>query len=150
MRGVILHAPGDIRVEPRADPKIEQPTDVIIRLAATCVCGSSARSWPPTAPARSAGPGTRAAAPTSNTSAPAGRKPSTSASRWPTAPRSPCCRPSARPAPVRRFLPDLIGRIESGVIDPGKVFDLTLPLGRAAEGYRAMDERRAIKTLLHP
>jgi threonine dehydrogenase-like Zn-dependent dehydrogenase len=58
--------------------------------------------------------------------------------------------PSARPAPVRRFLPDLIGRIESGVIDPGKVFDLTLPLGRAAEGYRAMDERRAIKTLLHP
>jgi threonine dehydrogenase-like Zn-dependent dehydrogenase len=54
------------------------------------------------------------------------------------------------PAPVRRFLPDLIDRIASGAIDPGKVFDLTLPLEDAAEGYRAMDERRAIKTLLRP
>jgi threonine dehydrogenase-like Zn-dependent dehydrogenase len=52
------------------------------------------------------------------------------------------------PAPVRRFLPDLIERIVSRQIDPGKVFDLTLPLDQAAEGYRAMDERRAIKTLL--
>lgn len=52
------------------------------------------------------------------------------------------------PAPVRRYLPDLIERVLSGVMDPGKVFDLTLPLEQAAEGYRAMDERRAIKTLL--
>jgi threonine dehydrogenase-like Zn-dependent dehydrogenase len=35
-------------------------------------------------------------------------------------------------------------------INPGKVFDLTLPLNQVAEGYRAMDERRAIKTLLRP
>jgi threonine dehydrogenase-like Zn-dependent dehydrogenase len=54
------------------------------------------------------------------------------------------------PAPVRRFLPDLIDRIWSGAIDPGKVFDLTLPLSEVAEGYAAMDERRAIKTLLQP
>jgi threonine dehydrogenase-like Zn-dependent dehydrogenase len=54
------------------------------------------------------------------------------------------------PAPVRRFLPDLIGRIWKGQIDPGKVFDLELPLEQVAEGYRAMDERRAIKTLLRP
>jgi len=54
------------------------------------------------------------------------------------------------PAPVRRFLPDLISRIEARSIDPGKVFDLTLPLDQAADGYRAMDERRAIKTLLLP
>jgi threonine dehydrogenase-like Zn-dependent dehydrogenase len=54
------------------------------------------------------------------------------------------------PAPVRRFLPMLIELIWSGKIDPGKVFDLTLPLEQAAEGYRAMDERRAIKTLLRP
>jgi threonine dehydrogenase-like Zn-dependent dehydrogenase len=54
------------------------------------------------------------------------------------------------PAPVRRFLPDLISRIENRSIDPGKVFDLTLPLDQAAEGYRAMDQRRAIKTLLQP
>ena len=54
------------------------------------------------------------------------------------------------PAPVRRYLPDLIERVQSGKIDPGKVFDLTLPLDQVAEGYRAMDERRAIKALLQP
>jgi threonine dehydrogenase-like Zn-dependent dehydrogenase len=54
------------------------------------------------------------------------------------------------PAPVRRYLPDLIDRVLSGSIDPGKVFDLRLPIAQVAEGYRAMDERRAIKTLLQP
>ncbi|WP_428951993.1 zinc-dependent alcohol dehydrogenase family protein [Streptomyces sp. cg35] len=54
------------------------------------------------------------------------------------------------PAPVRRYLPDLIELVRTGRIDPGKVFDLTLPLEQVAEGYRAMDERRAIKTLLKP
>ena len=54
------------------------------------------------------------------------------------------------PAPVRRFLPDLIRLVENRVIDPGKVFDLTLPLDQAADGYRAMDERRAVKALLTP
>ncbi len=54
------------------------------------------------------------------------------------------------PAPVRRFLPELIDLVWNGKINPGKVFDLTLPLGQVAEGYRAMDERRAIKTLLRP
>jgi threonine dehydrogenase-like Zn-dependent dehydrogenase len=54
------------------------------------------------------------------------------------------------PAPVRRFLPELIELICNRQINPGKVFDLELPLDQAAEGYRAMDERRAIKTLLHP
>ncbi|HET6680303.1 MAG TPA: zinc-dependent alcohol dehydrogenase family protein [Gemmatimonadaceae bacterium] len=52
------------------------------------------------------------------------------------------------PAPVRRYLPELIDLVWRGAINPGKVFDLTLPLEQAAEGYRAMDERRAIKTLL--
>jgi threonine dehydrogenase-like Zn-dependent dehydrogenase len=54
------------------------------------------------------------------------------------------------PAPVRRFLPELIERVWDREIDPGRVFDLRLPLAQAAEGYRAMDERRAIKTLLTP
>jgi len=54
------------------------------------------------------------------------------------------------PAPVRRFLPELIDLIWRREIDPGKVFDLDLPLEQAAEGYRAMDERRAIKALLRP
>ncbi|MER6085868.1 zinc-binding dehydrogenase [Streptomyces sp. NPDC001833] len=54
------------------------------------------------------------------------------------------------PAPVRRYLPDLIERVMTGRIDPGRVFDLTLPLDQVAEGYRAMDERRAVKALLKP
>jgi threonine dehydrogenase-like Zn-dependent dehydrogenase len=54
------------------------------------------------------------------------------------------------PAPVRRYLPKLIDLVLAGAINPGKVFDLVLPLDRVAEGYRAMDERRAIKTLLRP
>ncbi|MGW7427723.1 zinc-dependent alcohol dehydrogenase family protein [Streptomyces sp. NPDC054813] len=54
------------------------------------------------------------------------------------------------PAPVRRYLPDLIDRVLSGHIVPGRVFDLTLPLEQVAEGYKAMDERRAIKALLKP
>ena len=52
------------------------------------------------------------------------------------------------PAPVRRYLPKLIDLVFNGTINPGKVFDLVLPLKQVAEGYRAMDERRAIKTLL--
>jgi threonine dehydrogenase-like Zn-dependent dehydrogenase len=54
------------------------------------------------------------------------------------------------PAPVRKYLPKLIDLVWSGKINPGKVFDLTLPLDQVADGYRAMDERRAIKALLHP
>jgi threonine dehydrogenase-like Zn-dependent dehydrogenase len=54
------------------------------------------------------------------------------------------------PAPVRRYLPNLINLVWNRKINPGKVFDLTLPLDQVAEGYRAMDERRAIKTLLRP
>ncbi|MGW0036526.1 zinc-dependent alcohol dehydrogenase family protein [Gordonia sp. NPDC003376] len=54
------------------------------------------------------------------------------------------------PAPVRRFLPHLIELILDRKINPGKVFDLTLPLSEVAEGYAAMDSRRAVKTLLQP
>jgi threonine dehydrogenase-like Zn-dependent dehydrogenase len=54
------------------------------------------------------------------------------------------------PAPVRRFLPELIDLVLKGKVHPGKVFDLVLPLDQVAEGYRAMDERRAIKALLRP
>lgn len=54
------------------------------------------------------------------------------------------------PAPVRYYLPQLIKLVWDRKINPGKVFDLTLPLDQVAEDYRAMDERRAIKTLLRP
>jgi threonine dehydrogenase-like Zn-dependent dehydrogenase len=53
------------------------------------------------------------------------------------------------PAPVRRFLPHLMDLLLRREINPGKVFDLELPLADVAEGYRAMDERRAIKGFLH-
>jgi threonine dehydrogenase-like Zn-dependent dehydrogenase len=51
---------------------------------------------------------------------------------------------------VRRFLPELIDLIRRRQIDPGKVFDLELPLEQASAGYQAMDQRQAIKVLLHP
>jgi threonine dehydrogenase-like Zn-dependent dehydrogenase len=54
------------------------------------------------------------------------------------------------PAPVRRFLPDLMDRIWQRKINPGRVFDLELPLDEAASGYRAMDTRQATKVLLRP
>ena len=54
----------------------------------------------------------------------------------------------SRPRPA--FLPDLIDGLLTRQFDPGRVFDLTLPLYRAAEAYAAMDERRAIKSLLRP
>ena len=54
------------------------------------------------------------------------------------------------PRPGARFLPELINLVWNRKINPGKVFDLTLPLAQVTEGYRAMDERRAIKALLRP
>jgi len=53
-------------------------------------------------------------------------------------------------APVRTYLPDLLERVLDGRIDPGLVFDATMPLDEVAEAYKAMDERRAIKVLLRP
>jgi threonine dehydrogenase-like Zn-dependent dehydrogenase len=54
------------------------------------------------------------------------------------------------PAPVRQYLPDLLDRVWNRQIDPGRVFDMDLPLKQVADGYRAMDQRRAIKVLLRP
>ncbi len=44
MRGVILDGPGEVRIADRPDPEILEPTDAVIRLAATCICGSDL--WP--------------------------------------------------------------------------------------------------------
>ena len=57
---------------------------------------------------------------------------------------------SGGPAPVRRYLPELLDLVLERRIDPARVFDLELSLDDAAEGYAAMDERRAIKALLRP
>jgi threonine dehydrogenase-like Zn-dependent dehydrogenase len=53
-------------------------------------------------------------------------------------------------APVRAYLPQLMKLVQEGRINPGLVFDSTLPLDEVAEGYRAMDERRSVKVLLQP
>jgi threonine dehydrogenase-like Zn-dependent dehydrogenase len=53
-------------------------------------------------------------------------------------------------APVRAYLDELLGDVLAGAIDPGRVFDLQLPLAQVADGYAAMDERRSIKALLRP
>jgi threonine dehydrogenase-like Zn-dependent dehydrogenase len=53
-------------------------------------------------------------------------------------------------APTRKYMPQLLDLVLDGSIEPGLVFDLTLPLDEVAEGYRAMDERRAIKVLIEP
>ena len=81
MRAVVMHEPGNVTVEDMPMPSILEPTDAIIKLAATCICGSDL--WP-----------------------------------------------------------------YRGEINPGAVFDLVLPLEQAAEGYSAMDERRATKVML--
>jgi threonine dehydrogenase-like Zn-dependent dehydrogenase len=51
---------------------------------------------------------------------------------------------------LQRLLPALIDLVWTGKINPGKVFDLELPLAEVAEAYRDMDERRAIKAVLWP
>jgi threonine dehydrogenase-like Zn-dependent dehydrogenase len=54
------------------------------------------------------------------------------------------------PAHVRTYLPHLLDLVLSRAINPGLVFDLELPLSEIAEAYAAMDERRAIKSLVRP
>ena len=53
-------------------------------------------------------------------------------------------------APARTYIPELLAAVLDGSMQPGKVFDLELPLAEVADAYRAMDERRAIKVLLRP
>ena len=207
MRGAMLYAPRDIRVEDRPDPRIVEPTDAIIRLSATCVCGSDL--WPYRGIDIGDGPapmgheyvgiveevgrdvttirpgqfvigsffasdGTCEICRSGYQSSCVHRQnvgaigTQAEYARIPLADGTLVATPDlpaedlvpsflaasdvlhGGPAPVRRFLPELIDLIWNRAIDPGKVFDLTLPLDQAAEGYRAMDERRAIKTMLRP
>jgi threonine dehydrogenase-like Zn-dependent dehydrogenase len=233
MRGAILYGPRDVRLEEPADPAISEPGDAIIRLAATCVCGSDLWSYRGLNPVprptpfgheycgvvEEVGPEAGLVKPgqfvigsffASDNTCPdcqAGfqssclhRQPVIGAQaerlRVPLADGTLVATPGpppeelipslltlsdvmgtgwfaavaanvqpgmtvavvgdgavglrGGPAPVRRFLPELIDLVWRREIDPGQVFDLTLPLDQVAEGYRAMDERRAIKSLLIP
>jgi threonine dehydrogenase-like Zn-dependent dehydrogenase len=53
-------------------------------------------------------------------------------------------------APARAYIDELLPDVLDGTVKPGEVFDQTLPLDQVADGYRAMDERTAVKTLLKP
>ena len=139
MKGTVLYGPRDVRFEEIESPKITKPTDAIIRISATCVCGSDL--WP-----------YRGLQPV-NEPTPMGHEYCGIVEEVGSAVRS--VKPGqfhlhGGPAPVRQYLPKLIDLVLNGKINPGKVFDLTLPLEQVAEGYRAMDERRAIKALLRP
>jgi threonine dehydrogenase-like Zn-dependent dehydrogenase len=105
MKATLLYGRRDVRCEEVAEPKIQKPTDAIIRLSAAVEFDGEQLFY---------------------------------AQRG----------LMGGPAPVRRFLPHLMELVAERRINPGKVFDLSLPLADAAEGYRAMDERRAIKTML--
>ena len=123
MRGAVLYGPRDVRFEERDVPRIIKLTDAIIRIAAPAPTASTVIS-------------------------PLASTQSSLALR-----RHRCCADvhlHGGPAPVRRYLPELIKLVWDRKINPGKVFDVTLPLDEVAEAYRAMDERRAIKTLLRP
>ncbi|MEV0566759.1 alcohol dehydrogenase catalytic domain-containing protein [Dactylosporangium sp. NPDC050588] len=167
MRATVLHGPRDVRVEDRPDPAVEQPTDAIIRLAAACVCGSDL--WPyrgadtvsEPAPMGHEYVGVIEAVGTQESMLQAIRATRAGGHVGFVGVSHDVSLPGRElfysgvhlhggPAPVRRFLPELIDLITSRTIDPGKVFDLTLPLEQAAEAYRAMDERRAVKVLLQP
>jgi threonine dehydrogenase-like Zn-dependent dehydrogenase len=125
-----MYGPRDVRPEARDDPKIVEPTDAIIRLSATCICGSDL--WP----YRGVEPIDGYVGVAHGVELP-GIELFYSHVHL-----------HGGPAPVRRYLLELIGLIWNRQIDPGKVFDLALPLDQVAEGYQAMDERRAVKTLL--
>jgi threonine dehydrogenase-like Zn-dependent dehydrogenase len=183
MRGAVPYAPGDIRVEDREDPRILAPTDVIIRLPATCICGSDL--WPYRgldaveepfpigheyvgvveevgSQVRSIRPGqfvvgsffasdnTRELCQAGYQSSCVNKEPIGANGAQAEDLFYSLVHLHGGPAPVRRFLSELIDLIWNRRIDPGKVFDLTLPLEQAAEGCKAMGQRRAIKTLLRP
>jgi threonine dehydrogenase-like Zn-dependent dehydrogenase len=131
----MLHGPGDIRLETRDDPQIIEPSDAMIRLSATCTCGSDL--WP-----YRGVDATEGVTPMGHEYCgiveDVGRAVTTIragqfvvGSFWASDGTCELCRAGYQSACV-----------------PGNLFDLTLPLDDIAEGCRAMDERRAIKTLL--
>jgi threonine dehydrogenase-like Zn-dependent dehydrogenase len=210
MRGAIIHAPGDVRIEDRPDPGIVEPTDAVVRTVATCVCGSDLWRYrgvsdvPRPTPigheyvgvVEAVGDDVRTVVPgqfvgggflaTDNTCrlCRAGAHANcqnvrgydgcrAEAIRIPWADRTLLALPDqpddrmvpdlpqehmfwknvglrGGPAPVRAYLPGLLARVLDGRIEPGKVFDLTLPLEKVAEAYAVLDERRATKVLLRP
>ena len=198
MRGALIYGPRDVRLEERDDPTIVEPTDAIIRLPATCICGSDLWPYRGIEPVQGPAPmgheyvgiveevgsavstikpgqfvvGSFFASDKTCEICRAGYQSScinrelmgaigtqAELARVPLADGTLVATPEPPPEElIPSFLAasDVLGTawlvdlIWSREIDPGRVFDLTLPLDQVAEGYRAMDERRAIKALLWP
>ena len=147
MKATMLYGPGDVRVENRPDLIILNPTDAIIRIAAACVCGSDLWDYRGINPVSKPKPlGHEYCGTVEEIGVGVPHDVALDGTELFHA----NVHPHGGPAPGRAFLPDLIDRTWSGTIKPGQVFDLTLPLDRAADGYRAMDERTAIKAMLQP
>ena len=127
MRGTILYGPGDVRFEKRDDPKIVKPTDAIIKISATCVCGPDL--WPYRGIQETTD---RPGGSIGYDGVPHGVELNGQQLYFTHV------RLHGGPAPVRNYLPNLIDLVLSGKINPGRMFDLTLPLDQVAEGYRAM------------
>ena len=57
---------------------------------------------------------------------------------------------SGGPAPVRAYIDDLLPAVLDGTIEPGRVFDRTISLDKTPDGYRAMNDREALKVMIDP
>ena len=53
-------------------------------------------------------------------------------------------------APARAYIEELLPDVLEGTIEPGRVFDRTVGLDEVPDGYRAMDDREALKVLIQP
>ncbi len=142
MRGTVIHGPRDVRLEERRDPTILAPTDAVVRTVATCVCGSDLwryRGIQPVAKPTPIGHEYVGVVEDVGAEVTSVRPGQFVVGGFLTSDNTcPLCRAGAH------------AHCRNGTGDPGRVFDLTLPLDEVAEAYAAMDERRAVKVLLRP
>lgn len=158
MRAVVMHEPGNVTVEELPKPTILEPTDAIIKLAATCICGSDLWPYRGMEPVHEQRMGHEYVGTVVEvggavtTVRPGGHLSFVGVPHGVSLDMSRMFLAEVHmfggPAAVRKYLPTMINLIMSGTINPGAVFDMVLPLEQAAEGYAAMDERRATKVML--
>lgn len=129
MRAAIYKGPRSIEIGDRPDPRVQEPTDAVVRVGLGCVCGSDLWYWRGEAPHDQGPIGHEFIGVIEETgSAVAGLQPGV--------------------APARAYVPELLDDVLDGRINPGRVFDFETDLDHVVDAYKAMDERRAIKSLL--
>ena len=167
MRATVMYGAGDVRVEDVPDPVLREPTDAVVRVLRSSICGSDLWpywSMPPSEHGRRMGheflgvvedtgaevPGFKAGdvvvAPfvwSDGTCDFCREGPQTS------------CRHGGQwggdtGGPARAYIEELMPDILDGSLQPGRVFDRTIGLDDVPDGYRAMAERQALKVLIRP